>query len=143
MQHPWMNNINQCHSFENQLVMSNIMPNLEEDFQETLERSSYLRAVYAENKSLIDDVIKQIVLHQYQKAVSCVKVHFNTIRDRKGNRYIQARGALSIVNEKRRWVGCYLGPEREIINPSTGKIHDHWLKKGDQLVKEKIMSRLI
>lgn len=21
MQHPWMNNINQCHSFENQLVM--------------------------------------------------------------------------------------------------------------------------
>lgn len=123
--------------------MSNIMPNLEEDFREALKRSSYLQALYDENTSLIDNVIQQIVSYQCQKAVSCVKVHFNTIRDRYGNRYIQARGALSIVNEKRKWVGCYLGPERDIIDPSTGKIHDHWLKKGDQLVKEKILSRLI
>ena len=119
------------------------MPNLEEDFREALKRSSYLQALYDENTSLIDNVIQQIVSYQCQKAVSCVKVHFNTIRDRYGNRYIQARGALSIVNEKRKWVGCYLGPERDIIDPSTGKIHDHWLKKGDQLVKEKILSRLI
>ena len=131
--------MNQCHSFDNQLVMISI----EEAFEGALKESPSLQALCSANRSIVLDVVRHIDIYQIRKSVSDTKVHFNKIRNRYGNTYIQARGAVPVGKGRRKWVGCYLGKEKDIIDPSTGKPSDYWLIKGNEMVKNKLLDQIV
>lgn len=116
---------------------------IQEDFEDMLKDSDELRQRYENNEMSTEDVLRAISLYKCQKAVEEVNIYFNRITDGKNNNnvYIQARGSMPYRLGKRKWVGVYLGKEKDIVD-STGSVSPHWKIKGGKLVREKILNEL-
>jgi hypothetical protein len=123
--------------------LKNLTPNSFAGFSELMQSLDELRKLSEQDKKIIAFVLKKMTYIKCCRAVKDMKVHYNKIKDGKNPErcYIQARGAVPFNKGKRKWVGVYLGPERDVYD-NEGIIRPEQSRNGASIVRSRALELL-